>query len=158
MEKLEILSKSSRQTKKIAVGFAGELKNFVPRKRKKATIIGICGDLGAGKTTFVQGFARALGVKERITSPTFVIMKKFPIHRHKIKNSFFSFFYHFDFYRLASAKDLLALDFKKISDRPDNLIIIEWPDRIKNFSKNISIKINIDHGKKNERTIKMTAK
>jgi tRNA threonylcarbamoyladenosine biosynthesis protein TsaE len=155
MEKLEFLSKSSRQTKKIAGSLAKELKKFSPLKKNKATIVGILGDLGAGKTTFVQGFAVALGVRERITSPTFVIMKKFPVHDHKIKNSFF---YHFDFYRLNSAKDLKEIDFKKIAADPRNLIIVEWPDRIKNFNKNISIKINIDHGKKNERTIKMTAK
>jgi tRNA threonylcarbamoyladenosine biosynthesis protein TsaE len=158
MKKLEILSKSGRQTKIFARDLAKELKKFVPRKTGKATVIGISGDLGAGKTTFVQGFAKALGVKERITSPTFVIMKKFPIHKHKIKNSFFSFFYHFDFYRLSSAKDLQALDFRKIAADPKNLVVVEWSDRIKNFNRNVSIRIDVGHGKKNERIIKMTAK
>lgn len=63
---------SSTQTKRLAQKLAGQV-----REHKKPRVIGLQGDLGSGKTTFVQGFAQGSGVKEKVLSPTFVIMKKY---------------------------------------------------------------------------------
>ena len=112
---------------------------------KKAVVLGLRGNLGGGKTTFLQGFAKGLGVKEKILSPTFVIQKRFKIKDLRFKN-----FYHIDCYRLENEKparnashsdaggDILALDFKKIISDPENIVAIEWPEKIKKvLPKNI---------------------
>jgi len=114
----EILSKSEAQTKKIAKLLAQEILKK-PLKNKGALIIGLEGELGSGKTRFVQGFAKGLGIRKRLTSPTFVLMKKY-------KN-----LYHLDCYRLNKPKDLLDLDFKEIISNPKNIVLIEWAEKIK---------------------------
>lgn len=96
------------------------------KKRKGAFVLGLEGDFGGGKTTFLQGFARGLGIKKKILSPTFIIIKKFPI-----SNSQFSNFYHLDCYRIKNSKEILGLGFKEIINNPTNIVAIEWADKIK---------------------------
>ena len=93
--KKENITSSSVQTKKLGEKFAREILKNKPKK--KAFVIGLEGKLGAGKTCFLQGFAKGLRVKEKILSPTFVILKKFRI---KDKN-----FYHIDCYRIQKPKE-----------------------------------------------------
>lgn len=95
-------------------------------KNKAALIIGLEGELGSGKTTFIKAFAKGLGIKKRLTSPTFVLMKNY-------RN-----FYHIDCYRIKNYKDVLALDFKEIISNPKNIVTIEWAEKIKKIlPKNI---------------------
>ena len=115
--KKENITSSSVQTKKLGEKFAREILKKKPKK--KAFVIGLEGTLGAGKTTFIQGLAKGLGIREKILSPTFVIMKKFDN------------FYHFDCYRSQKPKELLDLGFKEIISNPKNIIAIEWADKIK---------------------------
>lgn len=110
------------------------LKN---KSGKKASILGLVGDLGGGKTTFLQGFAKGLGIKEKITSPTFVILKKFQISKLKT-------FYHIDCYRIKKPEELLDLNFKKIISSPPNIIAIEWADKIRKIMPKETIWINFD--------------
>lgn len=120
------LTRNSIQTKKIGESLAERfLKHKTPKQ--KALILGLEGDLGGGKTTFLQGFAKGLGIKEKILSPTFVIMKKFNL---KLSTGDFQMFYHFDCYRLRIAKEILDLNFEKIINNPNNIVAIEWSDRI----------------------------
>jgi tRNA threonylcarbamoyladenosine biosynthesis protein TsaE len=124
MEKQYIVN-NLKETKELAEKVAQKAL-----KSKQVFIIGLQGDLGAGKTTFTQGFAKALGIKEKILSPTFVILKRF-----KIKNKNF---YHIDCYRIKDAKDLMELGFKEIMSDPKNIIVIEWADKVKKIMpKNI---------------------
>lgn len=95
------------------------------KKREKALVIGLEGNLGSGKTTFTQGLASGLGIKEKIISPTFVILKKFRVHTPAFKT-----FYHFDCYRLKKSKEILDLDFKKFVSDPQNILAIEWVNQI----------------------------
>lgn len=118
------LTKSSAQTKKLAEIFAKEVLKRTQSKR--AQVIGLEGDLGGGKTTFLQGFAKGLGIKEKILSPSFVILKRF-----KIKDSRFKNFYHIDCYRIKKLKEILDFGFKEIISNPKNIVAIEWADRIK---------------------------
>jgi len=113
-----MLSKSLKQTNKIALGLAKKAL-----KSKRPFILGLKGNLGSGKTTFIQGFAKGLGIKDRILSPTFVILKRFKI---KDKN-----FYHIDCYRIKSPKEILDLGFKEIISNSQNIVAIEWADKIK---------------------------
>ncbi|TSC52775.1 MAG: ATP/GTP-binding protein [Parcubacteria group bacterium LiPW_41] len=92
---------------------------------KGARIVSLCGDLGAGKTTLTKGVALAFGIKKKITSPTFVLMKRFPTKTH------YSTLVHIDAYRLSSFKDLHSLEIEKILNDSHSIILIEW---IKNIS------------------------
>ena len=126
-------------------------KTLKNRQNKKAQILALYGELGGGKTTFLQGFAKGLGIKERILSPTFVIFKKF-----KIQYPFFDLFYHIDCYRLKNSKDLLGLGFGEFSSNPKNIIAIEWAEIIEDaLPKNkISIHFKIEDEKRRIITIK----
>lgn len=119
------ITNSPSQTKKRGEMFA---KKILKRGalEKGALILGLEGDLGGGKTTFTQGFAKGLGIKEKILSPTFIILKKFPI-----QNSWFEHLYHIDCYRIENSKEILKLGFQKILSNPKNIIIIEWVGKIR---------------------------
>ena len=86
-----IVTKSAEETKKTAKLFAEDIISDF-HGGTKATIIALVGNLGAGKTTFTQGFAEGLNIKEKIQSPTFVILKEYKLHRHKISKSCFKNF------------------------------------------------------------------
>ncbi len=118
------LTENFSQTKKMGKLFAGKVLKQGPGKR--AFILGLIGDLGGGKTAFLQGFAKGLGIKEKILSPTFIILKKFKIQGRKFKN-----FYHIDCYRVRKFKEISALDWEKIASVPENIIAVEWADKIK---------------------------
>jgi len=118
------ITNSPLQTKNLAKKLAREILNCF--STKKAVVIGLVGDLGGGKTTFLQGFARGLGIRQKILSPTFIIMKKF-----LISNSQFLNFYHIDCYRIKKPKELLALGFKEIISGPENIVAVEWADKIR---------------------------
>lgn len=93
-----------------------------------ATVLGLSGDLGAGKTTFTQQLAGLLGVKESVASPTFVIEKVYDLAEPYLFG--FKKLIHIDAYRLDSGGELLSLGFKELLNSPHNLIIIEWPERV----------------------------
>jgi len=120
------LSNSPAQTKKIARLFAREILKKGPQKR--AVVLGLRGELGGGKTTFLQGLARELRIKEKITSPTFVLMRRF-----QIKGTSFENFYHLDCYRLEGPKEVLALGFKEIVFDPKNIVAVEWSEKIESI-------------------------
>ncbi|MDO8604499.1 MAG: tRNA (adenosine(37)-N6)-threonylcarbamoyltransferase complex ATPase subunit type 1 TsaE, partial [bacterium] len=82
-------------------------------------------NLGSGKTTFVQCLAEALGVREHITSPTFVIMKSY-----KLTANSYKFLVHIDAYRLKNGEELRKLGFEELLHDPTNLILVEWADRV----------------------------
>jgi tRNA threonylcarbamoyladenosine biosynthesis protein TsaE len=118
---MKTLAKSLEDTAKLAEDFISTLKP----KAAGATIVGLYGDLGAGKTTFTQACAEALGIQETVSSPTFVIEKIY-----QLKNSGFSHLVHIDAYRLESGNELLRLGWKELSENPNNLILVEWPEKV----------------------------
>jgi len=131
------ISKSSEETQKI-----GE---EIGKKVKGGAVVLLFGALGGGKTTFTQGFAKGLGIKEKILSPTFVIMKKFDN------------FYHIDCYRLKDEKDLLELGFKEIIKDKKNVVLIEWSERVKKIMPKDTVKISFKDIGKNKREIDITS-
>ena len=90
-----------------------------------ATIVTLSGELGAGKTTFVKGVARALGVEEQVTSPTFVILKIYDLYEQKFRKLI-----HMDAYRLKGKQHLKVLGWDELVKDPGNLILVEWPEKI----------------------------
>ena len=147
-----IISRSANVTKKIGGLLAKEI-NASKLKINHSFVIGLRGNLGAGKTAFIQGFARAFGIK-KITSPTFLIIKNY-----QLKHSNYANLFHIDTYRINKFKELLALDFKNIIKNKQNLTIIEWADKIKKFLPASAIWIKFEHGKTlNQRIIKISDK
>ncbi|MBI5079168.1 tRNA (adenosine(37)-N6)-threonylcarbamoyltransferase complex ATPase subunit type 1 TsaE [Candidatus Wolfebacteria bacterium] len=136
------------QTKKLA-GFLAKKTARLRRVGKNALVFALTGELGAGKTAFAQGFLRAIGVKKKIASPTFVLFKRF-----KIKDLRFENIYHIDCYRIHKPKELLKLGLKEILNNSRNIVLIEWPERIKKILPKNSVWIKLEHAEKiNERKI-----
>ncbi len=92
----------------------------------KATMLGLSGDLGAGKTAFVQALARALFIEEQVTSPTFVIARFYPLPHNKT----FMRLVHMDAYRIEDASELPSIGWEEIIADPRNLVVVEWPEKI----------------------------
>ena len=139
---MKIKTKSAKETKSLAKELAKNLVN-----KKKSLVLALSGELGTGKTTFTQSFAKALGVKKRILSPTFLIMKRFPLMISSFKN-----LYHLDTYRV-KAEDLKRLDVGEIFEG-ENIVLIEWADRVKEILPKGTIWIKFEHGEReNERKI-----
>ncbi|MEK7390624.1 MAG: tRNA (adenosine(37)-N6)-threonylcarbamoyltransferase complex ATPase subunit type 1 TsaE [Patescibacteria group bacterium] len=115
---------------------------------RQALIIGLYGDLGSGKTTFMQFFGEALGVKEKILSPTFVIEKIY-----KIAHPNFDHLIHIDAYRLENADEMRNLGWANIIKNPRNLIAVEWADRIAELLPNNHICVNFSHHNEESRII-----
>ena len=122
---MEIITKSPFQTQNIGRILVEEILKTQYRK-KNSFLLALEGDLGGGKTTFLKGFAKGLGVRQKITSPTFLIMKRFPVPGSRFQN-----FYHFDCYRIKGSGDVLDLGFKDIIAGSENIIAVEWAEKIR---------------------------
>jgi tRNA threonylcarbamoyladenosine biosynthesis protein TsaE len=109
---LDLLTDSPDETQAVGAAIAPSLRS--------GDVISLTGDLGAGKTTFVQGIARTLGVTDRVVSPTFTLVRQYegtlPV-------------YHFDVYRLDNLQEVLDLGFEEILDL-GGIVFIEWGDAI----------------------------
>lgn len=104
---------------------AAQFVAHLAARENSATIIALSGNLGAGKTTFAQGVAKALGVEETVTSPTFVIEKVYELTGQK-----WTHLIHIDAYRLKDAHELEVLGWHEMASEPTNLILIEWPEMV----------------------------
>ena len=113
-----------------------------------ARVITLSGDLGAGKTTFVKGMARALGIEEHVTSPTFVIMKIYQLSGQKFQR-----LVHIDAYRLKGMHHLKVLGWEKLIEDPRNLICIEWPEKIEGAIPGDAIRISLSYSDEHTREI-----
>lgn len=143
MGQMEIISHSLVETADFASRILVELAD--KRRTNQATLVGLSGDLGSGKTTFTQAVARALGITGRVTSPTFVIMKKYQgLTLLEAKESPWKNLIHIDCYRLESQKDLLHLGWKEIVADKNNLILVEWPERVGELISSPTLKIKFE--------------
>lgn len=95
----------------------------------RAVIVGLCGDLGSGKTTFVKEVAKQLGIEGEITSPTFTVMQKYEIRNTKSEIPKFQTLVHVDLYRFDEPDELKVLRLEEIFADPKNLVLIEWADK-----------------------------
>lgn len=134
----QYISNSDKETRKIAAQLAKELK---------CSVIALNGTLGAGKTTFVQGFAKGLAIKDKIISPTFVL-----IRQHKLPQTIKTLF-HIDLYRLEKVIDIKELGLEEIWLNPSNITIIEWAQKIRKYLPKDIIKITISKKSTNKRII-----
>ncbi len=130
---MKVISKNEQDTIDFALDLAKKLQG--------GEVLGLVGDLGAGKTTFTKGLAQALGVKQNVNSPTFVLMKIYPVRGHKtIKH-----LAHIDAYRLTSAADLEAIGAQDWLGRADTVTVVEWADLIRDFLVPQTVWINFKY-------------
>lgn len=116
----EIITKSAQET--AAVG--QKLALDINERRAGTHILCLYGDLGSGKTTFTQGFARGLGIATRLLSPTFIIVRRYDIPATE------KFLYHIDLYRLKNIADMEELGLTEIFTDPQSLVVIEWAEKL----------------------------
>ena len=124
----ERITSSPTETKEFAKALA---KAITPPK-----ILALFGGLGAGKTTFIQGLAKGLGIEGRVLSPTFVFVRTYQLEAG-------TRFYHVDLYRLESEKDVETVGISEILGDKNAIIAIEWPEKIKNLLPKGTIRIKI---------------
>ncbi len=93
-----------------------------------AIVVGFYGDLGAGKTAFIQGIAKALGVESQVVSPTFVLEKIYKLNASMQER--FTHLVHIDAYRMDDPKELVHIGWHDLLKDSRNLICIEWPERV----------------------------
>jgi len=119
-------------------------------RRRHALIIALIGELGAGKTTFVKGFARGLHIAGRILSPTFTLLKV-----HPLEAKYYSFLYHVDCYRITARDVKRALGWEKLLKDRRSIVVVEWADRIKKLLPKRRIDVFFSCSNKTSRTLKM---
>lgn len=140
---MKITTLSEKQT----INLGGKMA----KKLQGGETIGLIGELGAGKTILVKGFAKGLGIKETITSPTFVLMKVYQIKNEKNKK-----FCHIDAYRIKNGQSLINIGAQEYLNKPKTITIIEWADQVKDILPKNTIFVKIKSGyKKNIRTIEI---
>ena len=156
-----LISFSPEETKKIGKKLAKKLI----KRQKKAQVLSLEGELGGGKTTFLKGLAKGVGIEVLIRSPSFVIMKKYKLEGRKRKvesgkrelkvksgkkfkksTSHFPLptFYHFDCYRVQKSREIISLGWKEITSNPKNIVAVEWGNRIKNILPQDHIQIRFE--------------
>lgn len=125
----EKISKSAEETMAIAENFAQSLK--------PATILALEGDLGSGKTTFIKGLAKGLGLADldEVKSPTFALM-----HIYETVPPI----YHFDLYRLESEKEIESIGFDEFLNQPATIICIEWAGRAEKFLPPSALRVKFE--------------
>lgn len=129
------ITQSNLETQKLAEKLAVRLTH------RKPLVLALVGDLGAGKTTFVQGFAKGLGIKDKIISPTFVLIRQ---HRQ---------LYHVDLYRIESFKEL---GLEELFSDKNNIVLIEWAEKAKNLIPKNAIWISFKMLSENTREITLS--
>lgn len=159
---MEIVSKNTEETRIIAKNFLQNLK----QTKNKALVVGLHGNLGSGKTTFVQFIAEELGIEGNITSPTFVIEKIYPVKFRQRRMGFNRAsetenhnwpkkLIHIDAYRLKNGDELKTLGFEEILKDSENLIMIEWPENVFDALPEDILKIEFEFIDENTRRIKV---
>ena len=136
------ITSNFKETQKLGRDFAKVLE--------KGDVLYLYGDLGSGKTTFAQGLAKGLGVKQRIISPTFTIIRNYRIKNQK---SSIMNFYHIDLYRVENEKDIKGLGLEEVINNPENIVVIEWADKLKSFSPEKRIDLKFSYEKEKVRRI-----
>lgn len=138
---MKIISHSEKKTQKIAEKFSKKLQG--------GEVIGLIGELGAGKTAFTKGLAKGLGIKKVINSPTFVVMKVYPVVHKTIKQ-----LVHVDAYRVKSTEALIGIGLEDYINSTDSVVVIEWADLVEEMlPKRKKILINFNHKSEKERNI-----
>ncbi|MFA6392309.1 MAG: tRNA (adenosine(37)-N6)-threonylcarbamoyltransferase complex ATPase subunit type 1 TsaE [Patescibacteria group bacterium] len=141
--KKKYYTENEKQTKEIGMELGKQITG--------GGIIALYGNLGAGKTVFVKGVAKGLGIKNRITSPTFVFWRVYNLSKKRLR-----YFCHVDLYRLPEPSNIQSIGIEEYWGRKDTVCLIEWAEKAKRLpKKNISFKVKINILEKNSRSIEI---
>ena len=122
-------------------------KEILKRKDKSAFIVFLDGDLGTGKTTLVKEIIFALGIKEKVKSPTFTIIEPYELNDKNI--------YHIDLYRINDPSELEIIGLREYLNESEAIIFIEWPEKSFGFLKKFDLKLSLKHSSEKERKCKI---
>jgi tRNA threonylcarbamoyladenosine biosynthesis protein TsaE len=144
----EFTSHSIAETESIAAQWLKDVSDKYADK-DEALVVGLSGHLGAGKTAFVKAVAKALEIKEEVTSPTFVLMKIYEIDPNNQRSMIngqipWRRLIHIDAYRLERPEELEALDWEDLVADKNNLIMIEWPENVGLEKSGLSILLKFE--------------
>ncbi len=134
------LTNNDSETIKLGEEFAVKLTS--------GDVVMLSGNLGAGKTTFVQGIAKGLGIKDRILSPTFVLVRS-----HRVDSEKFQTLNHIDLYRIEGQENLEKLGITEFITSENSVTIIEWAEKITDFIPVKGYRINFVYLGENKREI-----
>lgn len=140
---MEFISRSEKETANFA--------KIIAAKSKGGDIFALQGDLGSGKTTFAKGFAAGLGIKKTVTSPTFVVMKEYPVTEDKRR---IDKLIHIDAYRFCDVEDTLSIGLPEYIEDKKAVILVEWPEKVWPVIKNRAKLITFEYKNEHERTIR----
>lgn len=154
---MEFITQSARETQKLGKKIANKLISNDQWLTAKNKVIALTGDLGSGKTTFVQGFSQGFGIKKRIISPTFILMRSYELagKRQGVKGVKGKSFYHVDLYRLETniEKEMENFGVKDIWQDPESIMVIEWAEKAKSIIPQSAIWIKFEQISNNQRKI-----
>ncbi len=125
-DKNEVLSRSEENTQNIGKELWQKYESYAG---KRAIIFALEGEMGAGKTQFTKGLARAMGINELVTSPTFSLVEEYDVKNSKFKLQ------HFDAWRLGGSEEMEALGFLKMIEDKNMIISIEWAEKVADLIK-----------------------
>lgn len=127
--------------------YAGDIIAALP-PGPGACVVALSGELGAGKTQFAKAVAASLGIAANVTSPTFLIMKSYPVTQGPFRR-----LYHLDCYRVGEAAEVRALGWDAIIADSQNLIVVEWAERIAELLPPSTLRLRLEISGENTRDI-----
>lgn len=133
---------SPEDTQAFAASFAGETP--------QGSVLALIGDLGSGKTTFTQGFAKALGITASVGSPTFKLVSEYDFESGKL--------YHVDCYRLEGPDDFLNIDGESLLNNEHGVTLVEWADIILPVLPEETVFLHFSHGQEGQNVRELTIK
>ncbi len=113
---MTVQTHSGQETQSLGKKFASKIEG--------GGVVALFGELGAGKTTFVQGVAQGLGLKEKIISPTYILIRRYNLPKVG------EYFYHIDLYRLENLAEVKDIGVEEILSEKGSIVLIEWPEKI----------------------------
>lgn len=137
---METITQSAQETQSLGQKIGSSLKG--------GEIIALKGELGSGKTTFVQGLAKGLGIDQRIISPTFILIRSYQAKKNLT-------FFHLDLYRFEdrAEKEVKELGLEEIWSDPKNILAIEWAEKIEEILPKKTIEVNFEYLAEEKRRI-----
>ena len=131
------------------VDFAGEAGRRLAAAKRWPLLIGLRGELGAGKTTFVRALLRGLGYEARVPSPTYTLLEQYAVGELVVV--------HLDLYRLASEAELENLGLRDWLETPATWVLIEWPDRAPGLARRCDVLLTLEEEQPGARRLTMRA-
>ena len=148
LEEKRYFSETAEETRLLGRDFGNTLS--------PGTLICFRGDLGAGKTTFIQGMLAVLGARPPFISPTFVLMKEYDLDTPTANG--IRRVYHADAYRMERAEDFEKIGFTEWCADPEGIVLLEWPERIESLLPEQRIEIRFSIGAENMDARKITVR